>query len=77
MIDNKGNYQIQGRTVSIKATSRVSLKLKDNFYTVEYSEERIIPDSDDIDIQEERDALWDTVNDECDNQAAEIKKTFS
>lgn len=60
----------------ISATSRASVKVRDNFYTVEYSEERAIPDGIDIDIDAERQMLWDTVNGECDNQIEEILKTF-
>lgn len=60
----------------ISATSRASVKVRDNFYTVEYSEERVIPDGIEIDLDAERQMLWDTVNSECDNQIEEILKTF-
>lgn len=60
----------------ISATSRASVKVRDNFYTVEYSEERTIPDDIEVDIDAERQMLWDTVNGECDNQIEEILKTF-
>lgn len=61
---------------TIKATSRASVKVKDNFYTVEYCEERAIPNLDDVDIEHERQLLWNTVNTECDNQIEEILRTF-
>lgn len=61
---------------TIRATSRASVKVRDNFYTVEYSEERALPDGIDINIDAERQMLWDTVNGECDNQIEEILKTF-
>lgn len=61
---------------TISATSRASVKVRDNFYTVEYSEERALPADVDIDIDAERQMLWDTVNGECDNQIEEILKTF-
>lgn len=64
------------KTTTIKATSRASVKIRDNYFTVEYSEERIIPDIEGVDIEEERAELWDTVNTECDNQILEIKNTF-
>lgn len=60
----------------ISATSRASVKVRDNFYTVEYSEERAIPDGIEIDLDAERQMLWDTVNSECENQIEEILKTF-
>lgn len=61
-------------TTSIKATSRVAIKIKDNFYTVEFTEERVTPT--DCDIEEERAALWDAVNKSVDDQCAEILRTF-
>ena len=61
---------------TISATSRASVKVRDNFYTVEYCEERALPNDEDIDIEAERQMLWDTVNSECDNQIEEILKTF-
>jgi len=61
--------------LTIKATSRVALKIKDNFYTVEFTEERAIPDGD-VDVAFERQALWDDVNKTVDDQCEEILKTF-
>ena len=61
-------------TTSIKATSRVALKVRDNFYTVEFTEERVTPT--DCDIEEERAALWDAVNNTVDDQCEQILKTF-
>ena len=61
--------------ITIKATSRVAIKIKDNFYTVEYSEERAVPDGD-VDMAFERSVLWDDVNKTVDDQCAEILKTF-
>ena len=62
-------YTPKAVITSIRATSRASIKVKDSFFTVEYSEERVIPDLDDVDIEKEREILWDAVNDECDNQS--------
>lgn len=53
---------------SIKATSRASVKIRDSYYTLEYCEERVIPDVDGVDIATERQMLWDTVNAEVDSQ---------
>ena len=69
-------YTSKAIITKISATSRASVKVRDNFYTVEYSEERAIPNDVDIDIEAERQILWDTVNSECDNQIEEILKTF-
>ena len=63
-------------TKTIKTTSRASVKVGESYYTVEYSEERIIPDIEGIDIEKERQFLWEDTNAECDNQIEDILKTF-
>lgn len=62
------------KITTIKATSRASVKKRDNYFTVEYSEERLIEEGDDI--NKERQLLWDTVNKEVDDQLEEIQKAF-
>lgn len=69
-------YNVKAVVDRISATSRASVKVGDSFYTVEYHEERVIPDLPDIDIEKERKALWDTCNAECDNQIEDILKTY-
>lgn len=61
----------------ISATSRASIKVKESYYTLEFSEERIIPDLKDVDIEEERRILWNTVNSEVDKQAANTIKVLT
>lgn len=65
-------YASQAIISTIKATSRASVKIGDSYYTLEYCEERIIPDTEDVDIIMERQVLWDTVNAEVDNQIHDI-----
>lgn len=65
-------YKSKAVISKITATSRMSVKIKDNFYTIEYSEERLIPDIDGVDIDAEKKLLWDVVNGEVDNQIADI-----
>ena len=62
------------KVTTIRATSRCACKVKDNFYTVEYTEERALDENDNV--QEEREKLWETVNSEVDNQIEEIFETF-
>ena len=69
-------YKSKATVTGIKATSRVAIKIKDNFYTVEYTEERSIPDVDGVDIEEEQNILFDSVNQIVDAQAEDIIKTF-
>lgn len=69
-------YESKAKVNTIKADSKITIKIKDNFYSVNYSEERTIPDVEGVDIKQERQMLWDDVNNIVDNQAAEILKTF-
>ena len=70
-------YVSKAKTIKITATSRMSIKVKDNYFTVEFSEERSIPDVEGVDLAKEKEALWDAVNNEVDNQGALIVETFS
>ena len=74
MATKKKVYESKAVTTSIRATSRASIKLGDNFFTVEYCEERSIPE--DANVEEERKLLWDVVNTECDNQIDEIHNMY-
>jgi hypothetical protein len=62
------------QTTTIKASSRASVKVGDSFYTVEWTEERTVSPEDDL--EEERANLWDTANDEVDNQIKDILNAF-
>lgn len=65
------------KTTSIRFTSRASVKINDNFFTVEACEERVVPEGvTDINWEEEKRMLWDAVNDECDNQINETVRYF-
>lgn len=66
----------QAVTSKITATSRMSIKKGETYYTLEYSEERLIPDADDIELSIEREALWNTVNAEVDRQIADIEQSY-
>lgn len=70
------SYEIKGVPTKITATSRSAVKVRDNFYTVEASEERSISTDSDIDMKEEFKALFDELNDVIDLQAKDIIDTF-
>ena len=76
MAAKKKVYESKTITTRITITSRASVKARDNFYTVEYQEERIIPEGVDVDIEEERKILWDTCNAEVDKQVEDILSTL-
>lgn len=67
-------YAPVGKTTRIVATSRASIKIQDSYYTLEYQEERIIPDVIGVDLELERKILWNTVNDEVDRQIIETSR---
>ena len=69
-------YESKAKVTRITATSRVAIKIKDNYYTVEYSEERTLPDIEGVDVDTERKILFDDVNVTVDSQCEEIIKTF-
>ena len=72
------DYISKATTTTIRATSRASVKVRDSFYTVEYTEERTVPANIDRtkELEAERQLLWDTVNAEVDNQIEDIVKSF-
>jgi hypothetical protein len=70
-------YESKAIVTSISASSRASVKVKDSYYTVEYSEERSIPDVEGVDIEQERAILWDIANGEVDIQIQDILDSFS
>mgnify|MGYP007122065341 CR=1 FL=1 len=67
-------YEQKAITTTIRATSRASVKIRDNFYTLEYCEERVIPDIEGVDLEMEKRLLWDDVNREVDQQ---IEDTYN
>ena len=69
-------YESKAVTSKIQATSRISLKVNETFYTLEYSEERLIPTVDGVCIEKEREMLWNTVNEEVDKQAEDVQKMY-
>lgn len=62
------------KTTTIRATSRISTKIKDTFYTFEYCEEWQIEEGDDV--VAERAKLWETCNAEVDNQVEETFRMY-
>lgn len=70
----KKAYESKAITTTIKASSRASIKVGDNFYTIEWTEERTVPE--DCDIEKERTFLWETVNGEVDGQIQDILDAY-
>ena len=66
------NYTPKAKPTIIKFTSRASTKIKDQYYTIEYGEERQIDDFNTVDMDKEKRALIDDCNEVVDNQIKEI-----
>jgi len=69
-------YTPKATVTKISAVSRVAVKIRDNFYTVEYSEERSIVEDANTDMEQERKCLFDDVNAIVDSQVEDIISTF-
>lgn len=69
-------YIPQGVPTEISATSRCSIKINDNFYTIEAAEKRTILNPEVADMNKEWEDLFNSVNSVTDNQTADIIKTF-
>lgn len=69
-------YESKAKTTKITFTSRSAVKIRDNYYTVEATEERSIPDVDGVDVNAEWKMLCDAVNTIVDNEIAQIVNTF-
>lgn len=78
----ESEYIPKAKTVTIEATSRISIKIPnpdigDIYTTFEYTEARSIPDIDGVDIEAEKRALWDAVITQTDDQAEEASRVLS
>ena len=62
------------KTTTIRATSRISAKIRDTFYTFEYSEERQIEEGEDL--ESARADLWETCNAEVDAQVTDVMDMY-
>ena len=69
-------YTPKAITTKISAASSVTIKIRDNYYKVEFSEERELPAGEDFNLEAEKDALFDSVNATVDQQAEDILRTF-
>jgi hypothetical protein len=69
-------YFSQAVPTLIRATSRVSVKLNESFYTFEFQEERAFPidlvDEGQINFEKEKEMLWDEVHSQVDKQVSDI-----
>ena len=69
-------YEPKAKTTEISYLSKATIKLRDNFYSVEATETRSIPDVEGVDIKEEWKALCSEVDGLIDYQTEQIVNTF-
>ena len=69
-------YEIQGIPTEISATSRCSVKINDNYYTIETMEKRTISNPEFADMKKEYEDLYDCVNNVTDVQVTAIIDTL-
>ena len=64
-------YVPKGITTSISADIKMTIMIKNNYYSVAGHEERSIPESDDVDLEKE----WEFLYEELENSvAAELQQ---
>lgn len=65
-------YEVQAETTSISARVKLTLKVRDNFISVEGNEERTVPQNVRVNMGKEWEALWASVYATCDEEIANI-----
>lgn len=60
--------------MEMKASSRISARFGQNYYTAEFTESKVLPDNlSNEELQPYRDKLWEVVNREVDNQIEQVR----
>lgn len=68
----KEQYVTHTSPTSISATSRIAIKVRENYYTIEAHEERSITEQEGLNLDLEWKMLFESVNKVVDEQAEEI-----
>lgn len=64
------------QTVEIRADSSATVEINKKWFKVAYGETRIINNPQLVNMDEERQKIWDTVNGEVDKQIQDIIQSF-
>lgn len=70
------SYESKAKITMISGTSKATVQINNNYYSFSYSEERQLPEDESVNIEQERELLWDTLNSEIDNQVEQIVKCY-
>lgn len=65
-------YESKAVTKEFTATSRCAIKVRDNYYTLELSEKREIPEGAEVDMDKEYELLFDSLNAHIDKQMEDV-----
>ena len=74
MATRQKKYVPKAKTTTISAHVKMTLKVRDNFVSVEGQEERSVPTDEDVNVGKEWEALWDSVYATCDEEMTLILK---
>lgn len=70
-------YVQQAKTVKISGTSKATIQIGNNYFSFSYSEERELPiEQSEVNLEEEKKLLWDTLNAEVDKQLEEVSNAY-
>lgn len=70
------SYESKAKITMISGTSKATVQINNNYYSFSYSEERQLPEEESVNIAQERELLWDTLNSEVDKQVEQIVKCY-
>lgn len=73
----KPAYVPKATTTTISARVKLTVKIKDNFISVEGNEERSVPNTSDVNVGKEWDVLWEDVYEVCDKELSQIVKEMT
>lgn len=62
----------EAKTTLVQATSKVSVKIKDVFYTFEAMEQIDVEGLPDTKVEQEKEMLWNRVHNEVDKQVRQV-----
>lgn len=68
-------YVSKGVTTSISADIKMTVKIRDNYYSVAGHEERSLPATEDVELEKEWEFLYDELYNEVALQLNDIKKS--
>lgn len=69
-------YVPQAVTTGISADVKMTVKIRDNYYSVTAHEDRTVPPNEDVNLHKEWQCLYESIYGECLDRIEEIKEAF-